>query len=124
MATYPPAPKPKPILEQLRDMLEQYKNDCEGIWQSSDSGYICNRMREQQKEIDAMLAKLKPDDDNTPDNELERPILDLVERLLALPPGTTYKEEEPLFYGGQTIMEGKTLGTGYQLRIDIVEGIN
>jgi hypothetical protein len=58
-----------------------------------------------------------------PDNPAKHPISRLIEQLQQLPPDTTYDEDEPLWYGGQTQIDGKWLGTGYQLRINIIEGI-
>lgn len=57
-------------------------------------------------------------------NEHHRPIAELIARLQALPEGTTYEVESEVFHGGQTAREdGSILGTGYQLRINIVEGV-
>lgn len=55
-----------------------------------------------------------------PTNALKLPISELIERLQKLPPGTTYKEVGSEFYGGGSRETG--LGTGYQMRIEIVEG--
>ena len=58
-----------------------------------------------------------------PSNKLKHPISDLIARLEKLPPGSTYEEVDGELFGGQAIINGKTLGTGYQLRINVVEGI-
>lgn len=57
-----------------------------------------------------------------PSNKLEYPIEQLIAKLQALPPGTTYEEETTAFYGGET--PNHTAGTSYQLQIDVVEGFN
>lgn len=58
-----------------------------------------------------------------PVNAAGKPIKELIERLQALPAGTTYDEDEPEWFVGQTQIGSKWLGTGYQLRINIVEGL-
>lgn len=58
-----------------------------------------------------------------PNNALEKPISELIEKLKSLPPGTTYREEEGEFYGGQCVINGKNLGTGYLMKISVVEGV-
>jgi hypothetical protein len=57
-----------------------------------------------------------------PENALEKPISYLIGILQKLPPGTTYHEDEPSFWGGET--PDHNLGTGYTLHINIVEGFN
>ena len=77
-----------------------------------------------KEEVDALVAELKllrlPDNRyrpmKTPSNRLRYPISELIAKLQALPPGTTYEEQEPEF--------DCDLGTGYTLKIDIVEGFN
>lgn len=62
-------------------------------------------------------------DDNKPANALKYPIEQLIKQLQALPPGTTFEEEEGEYHGGQCVIDGKKLGTGYKRRINIVEGV-
>src|SRR6266478_4550794 len=57
-----------------------------------------------------------------PSNKLKYPIEQLIEKLKKLPPGTTYEEVKGELYGGET--SDQDLGTGYQMRIDIVEGFD
>lgn len=57
-----------------------------------------------------------------PSNKREKPISELIQRLQALPEGTTFDEEEPEWWGGED--PNMDLGTGYTLRINIVEGFN
>jgi len=60
-----------------------------------------------------------------PSNALKHPISRLIEKLMALPPGTTYEEVEGEFHGGQCENPNGPgmLGTGYQMRVNVVNGI-
>lgn len=57
-----------------------------------------------------------------PSNKLEHPISKLIEELQRLPVGTTYEQVDGEFWGGE--IPHTSLGTGYQMRINIVEGFN
>ena len=59
-----------------------------------------------------------------PSNALPHSIAELIAKLQELPPGTTYEEVEGEFHGGQCELDGKCLGTGYQMRVNIVLGIH
>lgn len=65
-----------------------------------------------------------PAKNRTPSNALKWPIIDLIKRLQSLPEGTTYEyDNDPSdFWGGE--VPDMDLGTGYQLKVNIVEGFN
>lgn len=77
-----------------------------------------------QQAADAVNAEMLPAlrQPVKPKNALPGDIAQLIERLQRLPPGTTFEEVEGEFWGGE--VPSDTLGTGYQLRINVVEGFN
>jgi len=62
-------------------------------------------------------------DPRVPHNAAPYPISELIERLQKMPPGTTFRENESAFYGGQAVIDGaQRLGTAYQIDVDVIEG--
>lgn len=105
------------------------------IMRQLDAGQIAARLeqiKDEQRALKILMRAAqqkpasngKPPDASPPANSLKFPIAELITRLQAMPPGTTYEQAgEAEFHGGQSVVEGKQLGTGYTLKLTFVEGI-
>jgi hypothetical protein len=57
-----------------------------------------------------------------PTNAYSKSIEELIQHLKQLPAGTTFEWVEPVYHGGE--VPENSLGTGYQLRVNICQGFN